>query len=140
MTSPLYYNQPLIPQNLAQPAQQPKGLNWVNGEAGANGFFVTASNSPVVLFDADNPVIYIKSVDNYGRPTMQVLDYTIRNAQPAIPQQPVKEVTMQESNYVTKDDFAQFADSITALIEEKLSYRKPNKKPYNKPKEDESNE
>lgn len=138
MTNPLYYNQPVIPQNLAQPAQQPKGLTWVNGEAGANGFFVTASNSPVVLFDADNPVIYIKSVDNYGRPTMQVLDYTIRNAQPAIPQQS-SEQTQQESNFVTKDDFTQLTASLTALIEEKLSYRKPNKKPY-RPKEDESNE
>lgn len=136
MTSPLYYNQPLVPQNL-QP-QQPKGLTWVNGEAGANGFFVTASNSPVVLFDADNPVIYIKSIDNYGRPTMQVLDYTIRNAQPAIPQQS-SEQPQQESNFVTKDDFAQLTASLTALIEEKLSYRKPNKKPY-RPKEDESNE
>ena len=138
MTNPLYYNQPVIPQNLTQPAQQPKGLTWVNGEAGANGFFVTASNSPVVLFDADNPVIYIKSVDNYGRPTMQVLDYTIRNAQPAIPQQS-SEQPQQESNFVTKDDFAQLTASLTALIDEKLSYRKPNKKPY-RPKEDESNE
>ena len=138
MTNPLYYNQPVIPQNLTQPAQQPKGLTWVNGEAGANGFFVTASNSPVVLFDADNPVIYIKSVDNYGRPTRQVLDYTIRNAQPAIPQQS-SEQPQQESNFVTKDDFAQLTASLTALIDEKLSYRKPNKKPY-RPKEDESNE
>lgn len=138
MTNPLYYNQPVVPQNL-QP-QQPKGLTWVNGEAGANGFFVTASNSPVVLFDADNPVIYIKSVDNYGRPTMQVLDYTIRNAQPAIPQQSSEQTqTQQMATFVTKDDFAQLTASLTALIEEKLSYRKPNKKPY-RPKEDESNE
>ena len=117
--------QPVIPQQL-QPVQQQTnqgGLKWVQGEAGAKAYLVTSASSPVVLFDTEAQTIYIKSLNSYGQPTYQTLDYTIREQNPQIQQpQPVAQ------DYVTKSDLNEFKDSIASLIDEKLSYRKPKPK------------
>lgn len=84
------YQQPVpqmqqnIPQQTMQaPIQstQQKSTNdiiWVQGEAGAKGFLV-APNNTVVLWDTENPVIYVKSADASGIPSMRVLDFKERN-------------------------------------------------------------
>ena len=53
-------------------------ITWVQGEAGAKAFLV-APNNTIALWDSEAQVIYIKETDMAGRPTMQILDYTIRN-------------------------------------------------------------
>lgn len=53
-------------------------LIWVQGEAGAKAYMV-APNNTIALWDSEAQVIYIKETDMTGRPTMQILDYTIRN-------------------------------------------------------------
>jgi len=53
-------------------------LIWVQGEAGAKAYMV-APNNTIALWDSEAQVIYIKESDMMGRPTMQILDYTIRN-------------------------------------------------------------
>ena len=47
--------------------QAPTNIIWVQGEAGANAFPV-GRNSTVWLMDSTQPVLYIKSADNLGRP------------------------------------------------------------------------
>lgn len=54
---------------------QSNGMNWVQGESGANAYQV-APNQVVVLFDSTREVFYIKSADMYGRPTLETYDYT----------------------------------------------------------------
>ncbi len=73
-TNPYYgasqaYQQPYGYRQQYQPTmQQPQNtFSWVQGEAGAKAFYVAAGNS-VLLMDSENPVIYMKSTDNSGRP------------------------------------------------------------------------
>ena len=72
------------------PYLSPSSVIWVQGLAGAQGYAV-APGQTVPLFDSDEQIIYLKSVDMAGRPSMKTLDYTIR-------EDAVKE------NYVTKDE------------------------------------
>lgn len=66
-------------QQPTQQAQQPvnNGIIWVQGEAGAKSYLV-APNTTVQLWDSESQVIYLKSADSSGMPSMKVLDYTIR--------------------------------------------------------------
>lgn len=75
------YNQPMMPmpQSYAQPPQpmqQPSiGINWVDGEVGAKAFQIPQGwpiNTPIPLWDNNEPVIYLKSVDQFGRPNQLV--------------------------------------------------------------------
>lgn len=55
-----------------------QNMIWVQGEEGARAYMV-APNSTVPLWDSENQIIYVKSADNLGRPSMRILDYTIRD-------------------------------------------------------------
>lgn len=108
-----YYQQPYYQQN-----QQNNGVIWVQGEAGAKAYLV-APNSTVQLWDSDAQVIYLKSADASGMPSMKVLDYTIRdNTAPA-----------KEPVYATKKDIEVINDQIEAMHDqiELLSMRKKKK-------------
>lgn len=86
-------------QAFPQPAQQqPVGLNWVQGEGAAKASYV-APGCTVPFFDSDDQIIYIKSVDANGMPTMEILDYTIREKKTNVP-------------YVTKNDLDTFKQEI----------------------------
>lgn len=69
----------MLPNNYTQPLQQTVYSDriWVQGENAGKSYLV-GKNREQVLWDSENPVIYIKTVDNYGRPSMVTLDYTIR--------------------------------------------------------------
>lgn len=93
--------QPATPQNQAN-----SGIIWVQGESGAKSY-LTAPNTTVVLFDSESQVIYLKSADATGLPSMRVLDYTIRDQKP---QNGV--FTSQSDSYATKSEM----DAIRAEI------------------------
>lgn len=77
-----YPNYQNDPQN-QQPQQKIDSKRiWVQGETSAKAYIVS-NNTEQVLWDSDQPVIYIKTVDATGRPNLVVLDYTIRNPKPA---------------------------------------------------------
>lgn len=67
------YKQPQQPM----PATQTEPIIWVQGEAGAKAYMVSA-NSTVVLWDTENSTIYIKSADASGMPSMRILDFVER--------------------------------------------------------------
>lgn len=74
---------PQMPQ-MQQPAMQPqmpknKETNalWVSGIEGAKAYLV-AANNVLWLMDSENPLIYIKSTDDMGMPSMRVLEYKER--------------------------------------------------------------
>ena len=126
---PIYYPQytPQIQQPVMQqptpPAQQPtnNSIIWVQGEAGAKSYLV-APNTTVQLWDSENPVIYLKSADGSGMPTMKVLDYTIREA----PAQNVPIPTAQPTaEYATHADVEALARQVNAMRAEIDRLSKP---------------
>ena len=111
--------QPYYPtQNNAYPTQmnvaptqptQNNGIIWVSGEAGAKAYMV-APNTTVQLWDSDENVIYIKSADASGMPSMKVLDYTIRETSES------KNKINNHADFVTKDEVAKEIKRLENLI------------------------
>lgn len=114
--------QPLIQQPVMQPynqqvPQQDSSLIWVLGEAGAKSFLI-APNKTVALWDSEAPVIYLKSADASGMPSMKVLDYKIRENKGTIPTaEPLKTNT---EDYVTKEELESYKQEVNKLIKESL--------------------
>ena len=114
---PQYYNPQFgnqLPQQQYQTQQNSfqngnSSIIWVQGEAGAKSYLV-APNTTVQLWDSEAQVIYLKSADASGMPSMKIIDYTIRdNNQPQTP----SPATMQPvSDYGTKDEFKELKDQV----------------------------
>ena len=112
VTYPQMYYQPQY-QAQQQP-QQNSGMIWVSGEAGAKAYLV-APNTTVQLWDSEAQVVYLKSADASGMPSMKVLDYTIRQnagngpvAASAIP-------TINPTEYATRAEFDALQGELNAL-------------------------
>lgn len=104
---PIPTPQPQINQNQNNP------IIWVSGEAGAKAFLV-APNTTVQLWDSENPVIFLKSADASGMPSMKILDYTIREGEK--PQNtPLKN---ELNNYATKEDMAALKAELMRKIDD----------------------
>ena len=71
------YQQPI--QTTPAPMQPTNDMIWVLNESEATSYPVALNNS-VVLWDKNNPTIYVKSVNAQGIPSMRILDFTERNA------------------------------------------------------------
>lgn len=120
--------QPIAPQ--AQPSNpmpgnpQNNGIIWVNGKAEADGYLV-APNSAVALWDANNPVIYLRQADSTGKPSTKVYDLVER-----VDNQPARnfEPQIDLSQYITRDE-------LENILAERL--KRPTKAA--KPKEDTDN-
>lgn len=113
------YSQPQQPQ-VSQPQQpQNNSMIWVQGEAGAKSYLV-APNTTVQLWDSENPIIYLKSADASGMPSMKILDYKIREqAQPQSQNIPITSERSQPSlDYVTHAELKDLEDKITHKIDE----------------------
>ena len=93
--------QPQYPQQQTQNNQN--GLIWVQGEAAAKAYLV-APGSTVQLWDSEERVIYLKSADASGMPSMKILDYTIRGEEqnPAVA-------------WATKEDLDALAEKVKEL-------------------------
>lgn len=132
----LRQNQPLQNMQQLQPQMQPQmgqpqqteasSIIWVQGEAGAKAYLVAPGNT-VQLWDSENPVIYLKSADMSGMPSMRVLDYTERGGAPSQAQAPAAP-QIDLSNFITRDE-------LEDILAERL--KKPARAP--KAKEDTDN-
>lgn len=98
-----------------QQMQQPQNNNlvWVQGEAGAKSYLV-APNNTIPLWDSEAQVIYLKSADASGMPSMKVLDYTIRESANLPLKTPLNDKVEQ---YVTKEELEAFRAEISQKIE-----------------------
>ena len=104
-----------------QQAQQPSGgvsIVQIQGEAAAKSYLV-APNSTVQLWDMDAGVIYIKSADASGMPSMKILDFKVRGESVQTPAAPAVE-------YATKDEVNALAEKIRDLKDE-IGRRRANK-------------
>lgn len=105
------YQQSYYPmQNYQTQQTQPQqtGIIWVQGEAAAKSYPI-APNTSVALWDSEANVIYIKSADGSGMPSMKIVDYTMRETGAR------KAEISAQNDYVTKDDLLPIRKDIDAL-------------------------
>lgn len=104
--------------------QNNNGVTWVQGEAAAKSWFVPAG-STAALWDSEAQVIYLKTADASGMPSMKVLDYTIRDNS-----KPQERVLDDKVEYLTREDLNAVYAKIDDLRSEidGLSIRRPSKK------------
>lgn len=107
---PQQQNQNVQPQTPT--IQQSNGIIWVQGEAGAKSYMV-APNTTVQLWDSESDVIYLKSADASGMPSMKIIDYKVRNSM----SDQSSSITPQ-INYATKDDINVLQTEIDKLKNE----------------------
>ena len=88
--------------------QQNSFVQWVQGENAAKSFPI-APNTSVPLFDSEANVIYIKSADASGMPSIKILDYTVRDSEPR------RAETAPQSDFVTHNELADIQREIDAL-------------------------
>lgn len=113
-STPMYI--PSVNPYVAQPVSQPMiqrqpDMIWVQGEAGMKAYQM-APSTRAILWDQDNPVIYIKTADANGMVSVKTLDYTERGADGN------KIVTATEPNadFATKEDIEALKDSLQRQI------------------------
>ena len=105
-----YYPQMAQPQAGGQMSQPNNGgLTWVQGESGAKSYLV-APNQTVTLWDSEANVIYLKSADASGMPSIRILDYTMRDTAQRQPD-------VKMSGYATMDEIKRLQNEINALKE-----------------------
>jgi hypothetical protein len=75
------------------------GIIWVLGEAEAKSYPVAPGNT-VILWDKDNPTIFIKSADAAGIPSLKILDWVERA--PMVAREPLQSPL---TGYVTREEF-----------------------------------
>lgn len=93
-------------------------LEWVDGEVGAKAFSMPRGwppNVPVALWDTNDCVIYLKSINNMGMPNpLQKIHYTMDDQQqPAL----LNGNSYAAPDYATKDDFRALKEDFKSLKE-----------------------
>ena len=102
------YNQPLTQVPYVPMQNNMLSCAYVQGEAAAKAYPV-APGQFVVLIDTEDPVIYTKTTDQFGRPMpIRILDYVERVDTPV--EQP------KNSEYITKSDLDKFKNEIIDLL------------------------
>ena len=100
-------------QQYQAPAQVGSDLLWVLNESEATSYPV-APGATVTLWDKNDPVIYVKSVDASGMPSIRILEFTERLPQgrsaPATPAY----VGIEEFN-VLKSELSALSERVNAL-------------------------
>jgi len=105
-TYPQYY-----PQYTPNNYQAQQNIIWVQGLEGAKAYQI-APGVTLPLWDSDAQIIYLKSCDASGMPSMKVIDYTIRS-EPTRKAQNALSGT--NSTTVTVDDLNALQSQIDAL-------------------------
>lgn len=121
--NPFAYN--YNPQNyMGVPNTQDGGRIYVQGEAAAKSYLV-AANSTAILWDSEQPFVYIKRADGNGMPYMEkyrLVDTRTETAQ--------NDVSEEKATYITREDLDAVYGQINDLRAEidGLSIRRPSKK------------
>lgn len=110
---PLYtpYIQTPMPQfQMPAPQCRQPDMIWVQGEAGMKAYMM-APNTRAILWDQDNPVIYIKTADANGVVSVKTLDYTERGSE-----QNTNTVVTASPDIVTRNDLDSIKDDLQRQI------------------------
>lgn len=117
---PMYqYQQPYqyapVQQQNVRPSVQ-DGRIIVQGIEGAKGYLVAPNNS-VDLWDSEEQVIYQKSADASGMPSIKIIDYTYRESSKNSANSVSTISDDKLSNYATKDEIKAISEQIDVLRE-----------------------
>jgi len=119
----MYPQYPQSMPNTQQTSQttQTGGLIWVDGEVGAKAYQLPAgmpANQPIALWDTNDTVIYLKSVNPMGMPNpLQKAHYTLEEYKSATPgRSGAAESTHDMSEYVKKEDMERMKQELTEAI------------------------
>lgn len=130
--------QPVQQMPMVQPTQ-PNDMIWVLSEVEAQSYPVAPNNS-VILWDKNNDVVYIKSVNMQGVPSMRILDYKERTAENAN-KGSEKHECQCGSKFVSIDKFEALQDEFKALRSELEKLKtNPKSKPTKKMVEEVEND
>lgn len=114
------YNYPSggLGQN-AQVQQQPMSggnpFNWVLGQGEAEAFPVSPGCT-VILWDSKENIIYLKTADQTGRPSMRKLRW-----EEYVDTLPVSQPALNPNEYVTRKEFDELIKSLTTTKEGTLN-------------------
>lgn len=139
------FQQPIMQQPVQQMQTPPPSDDriWVQGVAGAKAYFV-APNATVVLWDTENPTLYVKSADATGKPLdMEIIDLSRRakstNAAPE--NSPTEHKCTCSDKFVLKNDFQALQSEFKAMRSELEELKaKPKAKTAKKVVEEEEDE
>ena len=120
LTYPYPAQNSYIPRQAYQPTQQSytqmqqtnNQMIWVQGEAGAKATNV-APGTTIPLWDSEAPVIYIKSVDMSGKPSMTIIDYTERDTSNQVTTQPDT-----QHEYATKEQIDTLNGQYSSIVDQ----------------------
>ena len=115
---------PQYQQNIPQPQQTQTtghGLIWVDGEVGAKAYQLPAgmpANQPIALWDTNDTVIYLKSVNPMGMPNpLQKAHYTLEGTQSGEKTTGYSGDTKPDmSQYVRKEDLERMKQDLIDTI------------------------
>ena len=92
---PTFYN-PYLYQPQTQQTQQNTGIVWISSEREA-AMYPVAPNNAVTLWNQNEPVVYLKTADATGKPTLKTYDLVERVEKP---------VERQAEGFATKEELA----------------------------------
>ena len=112
-----FYQQPgMNNQQFFQQQEQPQNLIRVNGLEGAKAYQMSA-NSTVALFDANNDLMYVKSTDGAGFPSIRTFTFS-----------ELQEESKAEQNvdYISREEFEEFKKELMNNGKQSISRSKSN--------------
>ena len=93
-----FYNPQMMNPTPVQPQEQTQSLIRVNGIDGAKAYQMPA-NSTVALFDSNEDVMYVKSTDGAGFPSIRTFEFTEKlNVEGKSP----------DVEYISREEFEEF--------------------------------
>ena len=105
-----YVQAPMPQFQMPIPQCKQPDMIWVQGEAGMKAYMM-APNTRAILWDQDNPVIYIKTADVNGVVSVKTLDYTERGSE-----QSTNTVVTASQDVATRNDLDSLKDDLQRQI------------------------
>ena len=105
-----------VPPYQQSVGQIPSGnVIWVYGISGAKSYSNLQPGVPVALWDSEEQTIYIKQIDQSGKPQMTILDYTERSNDTQIKSVPTVEYATKEQVEELNNQFSSFNEKLNSM-------------------------
>ena len=111
-----FYNPQMMNPTPGQPQEQAQNLIRVNGIEGAKAYQMPA-NSTVALFDSNDDIMYVKSTDGAGFPSIRTFAFTEKlNVEGKSP----------DVEYISREEFEEFKKELMNNGKQSISRSKSN--------------
>ena len=111
-----FYNPQMMNPTPTQPQEQAQNLIRVNGIDGAKAYQMPA-NSTVALFDSNEDIMYVKSTDGAGFPSIRTFSFTEKvNVERKSP----------DVEYISREEFEKFKKELMGNGKQSIQRSKSN--------------